>query len=101
MDEYYKMLNEYVKKGDIFNELKKLPLDFGKCESADVEFMIMRLSPANVRENVQGHWIRHEYADLVDGYYVPNFECSKCRTWKDDDSDFCPDCGADMRGGRK
>lgn len=41
-----------------------------------------------------GHWILHENADIVDGYYVPNYECSVCHTWKQDDSDYCPDCGA-------
>lgn len=41
-----------------------------------------------------GHWIRHENADIVDGYYVPNYECSVCHAWKQDDSDYCPDCGA-------
>lgn len=48
-------------------------------------------------ERKKGHWIRHEYADIVEGYYVPNYECSECHSWKRDDSDFCPDCGTDMR----
>ena len=42
----------------------------------------------------RGYWIRHDYADIVDGYYVPNYECSVCHAWKQDDSDYCPDCGA-------
>ena len=46
-----------------------------------------------------GYWIRHDDADIVEGYYVPEYECSKCGTWKKDDSDFCPDCGAKMDGG--
>lgn len=46
----------------------------------------------------RGYWIRHDYADLVDGYYVPNYECSVCHAWKQDDSDYCPDCGAKMDG---
>ena len=45
---------------------------------------------------VHAHWIRHENADIVDGYLVPNFECSECHSWKKDDSDYCPDCGAKM-----
>lgn len=48
-------------------------------------------------ERKKGYWIRHEYADIVEGYYVPNYECSECHSWKEDDSDFCPDCGTDMR----
>lgn len=48
-------------------------------------------------EHRTGHWIVHENADIIDGYYVPKYECSCCYTWKDDDSNFCPDCGVDMR----
>ena len=44
-----------------------------------------------------GQWIVHENADIIDGYYVPKYECSCCHTWQDDDSNFCPDCGIDMR----
>ncbi len=50
---------------------------------------------------VHGHWIRHDYADIVDGYLVPEFECSRCHSWKKDDSDYCPDCGARMNGAMK
>ena len=45
----------------------------------------------------KGSWIVHEDADIVDGYYVPSYECPFCRAWKDDDSSYCPDCGADLR----
>lgn len=55
-----------------------------------------KLQPIQSERN-KGHWIKHEYADIVEGYYVPNYECSECHSWKRDDSDFCPDCGADMR----
>lgn len=44
-----------------------------------------------------GQWIVHENADIIDGYYVPKYECSCCHTWQDDDSNFCPNCGMDMR----
>ena len=54
--------------------------------------------PSAQPERKTGRWIIHENADIVDGYYVPKYECSYCHAWKNDDSDFCPDCGADMRG---
>lgn len=40
---------------------------------------------------------KNENADIIDGYYVPKYECPYCHTWKDDDSNFCPDCGMIMR----
>ena len=54
--------------------------------------------PSAEPERKTGHWIEHENADIVDGYYVPKYECSCCHTWKHDDSDYCPDCGTKMCG---
>lgn len=62
----------------------------------DVNENIKSLKPADVALVVHAHWIRHENADIICGYYVPSFECSQCGAWKEDDSDFCPDCGAKM-----
>lgn len=46
---------------------------------------------------VHGEWIEHKWAEEDGGYLISNFECSKCHTWERKKSDFCPECGADMR----
>ena len=69
-------------------------LDNGLMNLGDFEKEIAPLR--DVAPVVHAHWIRHENADTIEGYYVPKFECSNCKAWKDDDSDFCPDCGAKM-----
>lgn len=57
----------------------------------------------------QGEWIRHEHGFWTfvndkgerDGW-IPDYECNLCgsRGWKYADAmNFCPNCGADMRGG--
>lgn len=43
-----------------------------------------------------GHWIEHPHECGINWEY-PMYECSECHGWTEDDSDFCPDCGADMR----
>ena len=52
---------------------------------------------ADVRENVHGEWVRHYDEDGdADGY-----SCSACREWYyfgNTTLNFCPNCGADMRG---
>ena len=48
-------------------------------------------------ERKTGRWIEHEWAEEVGGMLISNYECSKCHCWKRETSDFCPDCGADMR----
>ena len=54
---------------------------------------------ADVRPVVRGRWVRSEDAD--DGY-CSNCKCDMpmCREdweWKYCETDFCPNCGADMR----
>jgi len=50
---------------------------------------------ADVRENVRGEWVYHTepLAGLPYGHYT----CSLCDEMSWDESNFCPNCGADMR----
>lgn len=89
------MTDEYISKQDAVDVASE---DGKKIPTVAIRIMhdIKALSPADVAPVVHAYWIRHENADMFDGYEVPMFECSKCRAWKEDDSDFCPDCGAKM-----
>jgi len=40
-----------------------------------------------------GKWIEHEYADIVDGRYVSNYECPCCHEWVKEKTAYCPHCG--------
>lgn len=42
-----------------------------------------------------GQWIEHPHEAGANWEY-PKYECSECHVWEDDDSDFCPNCGAKM-----
>ena len=81
------MADEYIRKADAVDMCG----GYG-C----LAHLMSTIKPADVAPVVHAYWIRHENADMFDGYEVPMFECSKCRAWKEDDSDFCPDCGAKM-----
>ena len=62
---------------------------------ADKEYVcafIDSIPSADVRENIHGHWIR--VTDKV-GHLV--WECDKCGWQKRLWTNYCPDCGADMR----
>lgn len=48
-----------------------------------------RYSGADLRENVRGEWIEHSYTYIV--------KCSVCDAGSQSKSNFCPNCGADMR----
>ena len=52
----------------------------------------------DVRENVKGEWITHKNAEISYDRMITNYECNSCHTWSRYHSNFCPNCGADMRG---
>ena len=64
-------------------------LIFNECISE-----LINAPTADVRENVRGEWIEQE-----DDYYH-YWECSECGfgVGLDDIKNYCPNCGADMRG---
>ena len=45
---------------------------------------------------VRGRWIEHEIPD--EPLYGTDYECSVCGKFHHDNWNYCPDCGADMRG---
>lgn len=57
-----------------------------------VMHMLSEVPSADVRENVRGEWLE---ADDEDPCY---YRCSICGRMVDVICNFCPNCGADMRG---
>lgn len=53
----------------------------------------------DVRENVRGEWIHDEITMNGNTVHTPNAKCSICDCYVFQGSNFCPNCGADMRGG--
>ena len=49
----------------------------------------------------KGEWIPmyDRWGDIATT--VCGYECSKCGEWNADNDKFCPNCGADMRGGKE
>ncbi len=70
------------------------PDDDGTCSKADEDIRnlldeLEDLPPAQPR----GKWIHYDEGD-----FDYDYKCSNCGYAVWDDSDFCPGCGADMRG---
>lgn len=57
---------------------------------------IARFPTADVRENVRGEWLPDMIYDGEDEWCF--VECSNCKYRADKHYNFCPNCGADMRG---
>ena len=85
---------------EIMGNLLSIPYDFDRnitekdvSESMDKIRELPRVTP---REPRKGHWIEHPHECGINWEY-PMYECSECHGWTEDDSDFCPNCGVDMR----
>ena len=60
------------------------------CDICDLKHQCQK-ETADVRENVKGEWKDR-------GKYALGYMCSHCQKASINKSDFCPNCGADMRG---
>lgn len=74
----------------------------GLCQVAFLED-VMKVPPADVRENVRGEWITPtEKVYSMDGEDITFAykECNRChKVYVRTNDNFCPNCGADMRDG--
>lgn len=70
-------------------------LDTGKITLGEYEKIIAPLKREIQQERKPGHWLINS-----DGYYPYCSECQK-EPKSGDMTDFCPNCGADMRGGER
>lgn len=101
-------MTEYIKKEDALAH----PFANGHYDKANANRDFIRghesykewledLPVADVRENVRGEWIKCDY--LVDNLYLLDeneyYLCNKCHQKLRKAHNYCPNCGADMRGG--
>ena len=62
---------------------------------SDIQFLIDEQPTADVRENVRGEWIDRGKDMML------RWQCSECGRRDTHIYNFCPDCGADMRGDKQ
>ena len=78
--------------------------DFKEDHGGKRSLMIDTQPTADVRENVRGEWIddgiHGDWAWETDGHGVcwQIWKCSRCGRGTKIRSNFCPSCGAEMRG---
>ena len=87
---------EYIKREDALRAIATTTL-------SDIAFgLVLDIPAADVRSAVRGHWITEEEAEEKGDYSLRD-ACSVCGhcDWDCTESasfNFCPNCGADMRG---
>ena len=90
---------DYIKRDSVLQIISDAPRFYlnDMIRADAMRDCVKRLLAADVRENVRGRWI--EYNGLVSDLLV----CSECERYfigsgDEYDYNFCPNCGADMRG---
>ena len=84
---------EYVNLDDMLEQFDKRASKLVGDRRISVESMrefIVNRPRANVKEIVYAHWIMHE------DYFGLTCECSNCHIETMGDSEYCPNCGAEM-----
>lgn len=96
-------MSRYYSHETIRDNAKDVTLENGvkhRCIDPDA---LLDIEPADVRENVKGRWIKEikHYKDDEQEYDYYDIYCSACggkpeKAWHL--TNYCPNCGADMRG---
>lgn len=99
-------MDDYIKRKSVYDALCKICNERGACEHTGQEGchkVFSQIPAADVRENVRGEWECHDYGLDENGQQYYEIACSACHVklpmLRDIGFDFCPWCGADMRGG--
>ena len=61
-------------------------------DADSVQACLLDIPTADVQPVARGEW------ELVDGAEPRRYGCSVCKRLSWDETNFCPNCGADMRG---
>ena len=90
-------MGEYIRKSDVINMVSEMLEDEWGYDGikGDVESIVSKIPSFNAAPVVYGQW-------KTDSDRPDRLICSVCDCgfdmWKHDRHNFCPNCGADMRG---
>ena len=91
---------EYIKKSDLMAKVVTETLSDYTEEDVIYVDVINQLPTYSFPDREKGEWIEHEPFEKRNCNIC--IECSVCHTWFGHDcyekTNFCPNCGADMRG---
>lgn len=83
---------------DALSRVVKLAWDTSDSEDFEKSVFIAIATAPTIEERKNGKWIPSvdRWGDIVTT--VEGYTCSECGSFNTDKDNFCPNCGADMRG---
>ena len=89
-------MKEYIEKSFTKDHLQ-LESDCGYVKTMEDVFKVIDALPAaDVVERKRGEW--KPIGQIVRTPYIPNYFCTVCGARPIQIGNFCPNCGADLRG---
>ena len=87
-------MSRYIEENHLVDNLYLQADDDGYicCPVEDLEKMIKAEPTTDVRENKHGDWVRRFEGTIAEGTF-----CNQCWRSTHRRTNFCPNCGADMR----
>ena len=87
-------LKSQLHPADIIDQIDREPTIEPRCEECEAFNKTRLLIPQPERK--KGKWIDETFKPW--GLVHHPYKCDQCGEHSEADSDFCPNCGADMRG---
>ena len=88
------MSDDLIKREDAIEAVK----EWFKVIELNPDILIDSIISIPSADRPQGEWIKHKNAEEICGTLISNYECSLCHEWQTLISNFCPSCGARMKG---
>ena len=80
---------------DYHSEICEECIKYGNCDHTQQDDVTETIIKALEQGPKKGHWIEHPH-EWGDNWQYSQYECSCCHNWAYHDTDYCPNCGAEM-----
>ena len=87
-------MDEYINREAVYEYFDKCNSENPKWTPSRVKTLISRQKAADVAPVRHGRWIHH----IAGGKQISACWCSVCNVEHETEQNYCPNCGADMRG---
>lgn len=97
---------DLINRDDVIKALNKHQYSKEFCSEHGIDYSINMnmarivvgdLQPVDAKPVIHAWWIEHSH-ERGENWEDSMYECSECHSWVDDDSNYCPNCGALMHG---
>ncbi len=92
------MCKEYIEREAAYAAVRESVNEFWR--QLEINIRIDEIPAADVEPVVRGKWIERQYPLPLSDGSKKAVECSVCLTHWDGTSNYCPNCGAKMQGGK-